>query len=382
MRLKAEELTISETTTGPDGYFSFSDWEKNPSVVGDYEITFRFKEYEQFGEIKIEKPDDKDIGTIEFLKATESHTVLWLLSIAAAILIVVPTVVYILRMRATTTEEKYRSEYYPIWERQIEHSLLTEGKAPLSSFTDEEHRAYASNRYIKRHSDFDLFYDEKEDNLRVKIPSQIEEFNNCWENAVSNLDANSEEQIKSFQKSSTNIIHLLCDAMGFTLDDKSKRQYERLWACMVNATILRIKLPSKFPFICLQRREIINDDIGDFRDILDIFNLTGRFALIIIFENPEKARQIFQESAFRSGFNFVFLDKDDALNILIAKKPRKALMRSILKQIDLTVVSPYVTARPVSENMFFGREGEIKQIVQGLELVSDGHPPSSRYIYH
>ncbi|MBM3237888.1 PEGA domain-containing protein [Candidatus Poribacteria bacterium] len=368
LKLKTKELSIGETTTGSDGYFSFGDWQKNPTVVGEYEISFHFKEEEQFSEIKIEKPDDKDIGTIEFREATESHTVLWVIPIAVVIVIVV-LIVYILREQATTTE-KYRSENYPIWESQIENSIFTEGKAPLD-FIEEEHRVYASDRYIKARFDLHhIYYDRKGNCLTVENPLQIEEFNKCWENAVSNLDANLEEQVKSFQESSTKIIHLLCDAMGFTVDDNSKQEYEQLWAFIVNAPVLRTKIPSKFPFICLQRREIINDDIGDFRDILDIFNLTSHFALIIIFENIEKARQTFQESAFRTGFDFVFLNEDDARKMLIAKEPRKVLMRSILEQIDLTVVSPYVTAGPVPENMFFGREGEIKQILQRLDSNS------------
>jgi len=363
LKLKVQGLIIGETTTNPDGYFSFSDWQNNPSVVGDYEIAFRFKGYEQFSETKIEKPnDDVDIGTIKLLRDTKSLMLLWS-SIAAIVIIFSLGISYILWTRARTTE-KYRSEHYPIWESQIENSLLTEGKASLKKIP-RVNRAYASNQYQKRHSDFALFYDEKENSLRVNDPSQIEEFNNCWENAVLNLNANSKEQTKSFQESSTQIIHFLCDAMGFTVDDKSKRQYERLWACIVNAPILRTNIPSRFPFICFQQRGITNADIGNFRDILDIFEITNRFALIV-FDDAERACQIFQESVFRGAFDFVFLDKDDSLNILIAKEPRRALMRSILEQIDLTAISPYVPAGPVPENMFFGREGEIKRITQEL----------------
>ena len=390
LKLKTNNLAIGEITTDANGDFSFNDWQKNPSVVGDYEIVFRFKGNEGFREINIEEPnDDVDIGTIEleitkfhivmwqfsrvagritqFLKAAKSNKMLWWLPIIAVILIVFQ-IIYVPQMRAMKTE-KYRSENYPTWERQIENSLLTEGKASLV-LIDEEHQAYASSRYIDLHSDFNLFYDEKKNSLRANNPLPIEEFNNCWENAVSNLDSNLAEQIKSLQKSSTNIIRLLCDAMGFTVDENSKRQYERLWTCMVNAPILRTQIPSRFPLICSQQKEIANADIRSFRNILDIFEVTGRFALIIIFENIERACQIFQKSAFRSGFDFVFLGKDDALNILITKEPRKALMRSILKQIDLTAVSPYITAGPAPENMFFGRDGEIKQILQGLNSNS------------
>src|SRR5512140_1968973 len=50
--------------------------------------------------------------------------------------------------------------------------------------------------------------------------------------------------------------------------------------------------------------------------------------------------------------------------LLGARDPARRLVEVILDQVDLTVVSPYVTSGPVPENMFFGREHELKTIMR------------------
>ncbi len=56
------------------------------------------------------------------------------------------------------------------------------------------------------------------------------------------------------------------------------------------------------------------------------------------------------------------IDFDDLYRIFVAKDPEKTFVRILLAQVDLTVVSPYVTSGPVPENMFFGRDYELKTI--------------------
>ena len=47
-------------------------------------------------------------------------------------------------------------------------------------------------------------------------------------------------------------------------------------------------------------------------------------------------------------------------------------MRPVLQQVDLIVVSPYITTGPVPDTIFFGREEEIKTIVQTLHTKNIG----------
>jgi hypothetical protein len=64
--------------------------------------------------------------------------------------------------------------------------------------------------------------------------------------------------------------------------------------------------------------------------------------------------------------DFIVLNGGDLRRILIARDPGKRLVEIILMQVDLTVVSPYVTSGPVPENMFFGRDHELKTITRKI----------------
>ena len=64
------------------------------------------------------------------------------------------------------------------------------------------------------------------------------------------------------------------------------------------------------------------------------------------------------------------LNGNDLRQIIIARDPDKRLVEIILQQVDLTVVSPYMTSGPVPENMFFGRDHELKTITRKINDTS------------
>jgi hypothetical protein len=62
--------------------------------------------------------------------------------------------------------------------------------------------------------------------------------------------------------------------------------------------------------------------------------------------------------------DFIVLSQDDILNILIARNSSQALSGCIVDQVDLSVISPFVVSGPVPDTMFFGREAEVRQLVE------------------
>ena len=64
------------------------------------------------------------------------------------------------------------------------------------------------------------------------------------------------------------------------------------------------------------------------------------------------------------------LNGQDLRQILIARDPGKRLVEIILQQVDLSVVSPYVTSGPVPASMFFGRDHELKTITRKITDTS------------
>jgi hypothetical protein len=102
---------------------------------------------------------------------------------------------------------------------------------------------------------------------------------------------------------------------------------------------------------------------------MSILEMTSYFALIV--DLNDSADHLDQRRKLRTLVrdtihDFIVLDGTDLRRVLIARDPGQRLVEIILGQVDLTVVSPYVTSGPVPENMFFGRENELKTITRKI----------------
>ena len=80
----------------------------------------------------------------------------------------------------------------------------------------------------------------------------------------------------------------------------------------------------------------------------------------------EQARQLLDDSLRTIyAYDIITLGKDDIQRLILAQDSQKALRDAIFNQtLDLTLVSPFTVVGPVSEDMFRGREGEIRFITQ------------------
>lgn len=163
---------------------------------------------------------------------------------------------------------------------------------------------------------------------------------------------------------------LLRDAVGCDIMYQVP-YYKGIVGYMVEAPMLWIR-HSRFPvlFIAYDRRnpEILEDVVTQVK----ISKATEFFALLIVVptregtgNEAEELRTTVADSIYRH--DFVVLDRQHLASI-IAQNSAERLIQIILEQgIELSSLSPYVTKGPVPENMFFGREREIKGITQSIE---------------
>jgi hypothetical protein len=107
---------------------------------------------------------------------------------------------------------------------------------------------------------------------------------------------------------------------------------------------------------------------------MGILNVSSYLALLVIPDDPtvagrEPARMKASLKKLVSGtaHDFIVMSFGDLYRIFVAKDPEKAFTRILLGQVDLTVVSPYVTSGPVSDNMFFGRDYELKTVIRTIK---------------
>jgi hypothetical protein len=139
---------------------------------------------------------------------------------------------------------------------------------------------------------------------------------------------------------------------------------------MVEATLLWIS-HSRFPILFVAYDQRNSDILLDIVKQLEAAKATEYFALLIVVPTSNDTGSEAQELRYkvsRSPYShdFVVLDRQH-LTSIIARNSSQRLIEVILEQgIELSALSPYVVRGPVPEKMFFGREQEIKTIVQGI----------------
>lgn len=259
---------------------------------------------------------------------------------------------------------------WPIWKSSIRNALMQHGWVEsyfLSAVPLPIHAA-AMRRYVQENTgDALIFY---QDPLRIELANRehMRLFLHSWKAAWELIESEN-----SFDSVVAEMTAQLCNLLGFVQITGEHRIFHALHAFMVRAPALRLKVPPRFPIIFVRRREGNRDDVADMRSLMSILNVTSYFALIIDLNDfadrlaPSKNLKYLSREMIH---DFIVLNGQDLRQIIIARDPGRRLVELMLQQVDLTVVSPYVTSGPVPENMFFGRDYELKTIVRKIDATS------------
>jgi photosystem II stability/assembly factor-like uncharacterized protein len=266
------------------------------------------------------------------------------------------------RVRPATQEREWERRW-PGWETAIHAALWQSGEANETNLEKMPRRqlARALRRYYDVHAQDALTLQASPLNLRFDNFQIAQKFLSHWKAAWEVVD--SEEAFKSV---TSQMVEQLCTLLGFTRVEE--RTYQGMMGYVVKAAALRLKIPPRFPIIFLPSHAVKEQDLESLRDFMGVLNMVSYFALIIDLRDHPAAdsRQSLKRIVRQAIHDFIVLDGSDVRNLLAARDHGQRLVEIILNQVDLTVVSPYVTSGPVPANMFFGREYELKTIVRTI----------------
>ena len=266
------------------------------------------------------------------------------------------------RLSSASTEENW-----PAWETSIRNALMQYGWVDeyfLSSSVPPSLWVPAMRRYVQEHSDDALIFYEVPPRIELANRLRMQSFLHSWKAAWELVESEA-----NFHNIVSEIAAELCSLLGFVHLPQEERTYRRLHGFVVRAPALRLKVPPRFPIVFVRCREGSPDDLTDLRNLMSILGMTSYFALVIDlndFTDRLDPRQNLKTLMRDTIHDFIVLDGNDLRQVLIARDPGQRLVEIILQQVDLTVVSPYVTSGPVPENMFFGREHELKTITRKI----------------
>ncbi len=257
---------------------------------------------------------------------------------------------------------------WPMWDEQILRALQSRNQVGLDALPSipARLRLRALQRYVRDHGEDNLILRANPPLLRPANPLQVWGFVRNWSIARRRV-----RNAAAFQPVVSCLAEQLCQLLGFNLLDS--RSYKNLHAYVIKAPTLRLKMPPMFPLVFLQSPAVSDHDMRNLYDLMGILNVPSYLALLIV---PDGRRATDQERALaRRQFtrlkrgmahDFIIMGFDDLYRIFVAKDAVRAFIRLLLEQVDLTVVSPYVTSGPVPEDMFFGRDYELKTITRTI----------------
>lgn len=293
------------------------------------------------------------------------QTALLFLAITAILLLLLIALARLRRGTVWTSSEESR---WTAWENSIRQSLWVHGWVEEDMLLDIplKERSEAMRRFVEERPDDDLVFRLDPPRIELASPKRMKTFLRNWKAAWETVESEA-----AFQTIAAMLASLLCDMLGFTMLDA--RTYRDLHGYVVKAPALRLRVPPRFPIIFLRKRDFSPDDINDVRSLMNILNMTSYFALLIDLNDwPSQLdkRKNLKYLVRGAIHDLIVLDGNDLRQIIIARDHEQRLIQIILGQVDLPAVSPYVTSGSVPENMFFGRDNELKTVTRKVKDCS------------
>jgi hypothetical protein len=194
----------------------------------------------------------------------------------------------------------------------------------------------------------------------------VSEFDSIWVQLTES--ARSEKDKARFTEFAGTLANgLLREAIGYSVE-MPLPYYKGIVGYKVNAPTLWIR-HSRFPLFFIAYNQLHPDILDNVVTQMQLANTTEYFAILIVIAAQEQGgngaealRRALNDSVYRH--DFVVLDKELLASIITQGGAERLIEITLEQGIPLTSLSPYVTKGPVPEDMFFGREEEIKAISQ------------------
>jgi pSer/pThr/pTyr-binding forkhead associated (FHA) protein len=201
------------------------------------------------------------------------------------------------------------------------------------------------------------------DEMTTPGKRRLREFDQVWKDlaAAARLDAKEE-----FASAAERLISgVLAESLGLTLEAPIPF-HAGITGYMVKAPALRIR-KSHFPILVVSYNEQGSDLRQAVAVQLEQAKATEYFVLFIvvpardtILDEAKELRTRVVDRVLRN--DLIVLDQQHLAELIGIGTPERLLTMVLQQGVELSVLSPYIVAGAVSDQMFFGREKEVKRI--------------------
>jgi hypothetical protein len=129
------------------------------------------------------------------------------------------------------------------------------------------------------------------------------------------------------------------------------------------------------PILFLKKQRVTDDDLECMRHLLEgAIGTSCKVALLIVFANQsdlKHTRQLLAKTMKQAyAYDIICPSREELEGLASSVQAQDALRHLVLSQIDLSTVSPFVTTGSTPDDMFFGRETELREITEHVATLS------------
>ncbi|WP_438033169.1 protein kinase domain-containing protein [Sorangium sp. So ce204] len=215
-----------------------------------------------------------------------------------------------------------------------------------------------------RVGDVTLFFVQRPAADAEEVRHRLATLDERWQRLIDAADTGSTRFVEESRRL---LDELLREAIGFRVERELPLR-RGVIGFLVEAPMLWIR-HTRFPVLVLQQDDdpALVDRLAEF---LQAGQLLGYFIVLVAVPPPGASsgartlRDRINGSPYR--YDFVVLDREQLASLVIANEAHRFVEMILEQGTDPGSLSPYVVRGPVPENMFFGREREVKTLTQSI----------------
>lgn len=235
----------------------------------------------------------------------------------------------------------------------------------LKKALEEYHKKHTNERVVIENRDEYLYY---EDIVQVTYIWQI------WQTIIELITKGRKSLLKPlFQE----LFLTLASALNTHTDTEMLETFSPLFSLTSLDTqhlFANLRIAKQLPVLFYSEPTFSMEQWDDLRQILKQVNPASRFAVLFFFSprstSSSASKRYLQHFQQTFAYDALPMDLNNFLKITQAQDPGKLFRQWVLSQADLSIISPFTTSGPTPNEMFFGREQELRTIQEHANEAS------------
>jgi len=134
-------------------------------------------------------------------------------------------------------------------------------------------------------------------------------------------------------------------------------------------------LPDILPVLFFRGTNLSQANIDHLRRLLkEKVGSSPQIALLVVFADDDVLQDVrgnLYETMHRVyAYDIIIPSRDELRRIIVSDYPRQAIRKLVLSQVALITVSPFIITGATSDDMFFGREEELRELAEHAATTS------------